>query len=152
MKKKRNKNKKSSEIKDLKNVKGKILTNIQSNIEKKVEPLTVVPNIDHNYDISFQLYEENYQQVRLKDLSRSQLKDFNNLILEVIKCKTYEEFSRINRGKTNPDRNSKLYCHKFKEQIIHIGKSRNPFRLHGLLYDTSFKIICIDPKHEVNKE
>lgn len=151
MKKKKKQGKKLSEIKDLKNSKGSILTNI-TNIEKKGETLALISNINHNYDISFQLYEENYQQVKLKDLSTKQLKEFNNLILEVIKCKNYEEFSRINRGKTNPKKDTKLYGHQLKEKIIHIGKSGNPFRLHGLLYDTSFKILCIDPRHEVHKD
>lgn len=143
-------NKRLSEAKVLKNKKGNILTNIHS-IEKKGEALTRIL-INCNYDISFNCYEEKYQQVKLKDLTPEQLKNFNNLILEVIKCKTYEEFSRIYRGKTNPKKNTKLYEHELKEKIIHIGKGRNPFRLHGLLYDTSFKILCIDPKHEVHKD
>lgn len=151
MKKKQNQSKKLAKIKDLKDGKANVLTNIKS-IENKGETLTLIPNINCNYDISFQLYKENYQQVKLKDLSPKQLSDFNALILEVIKCKTYEEFSRINRGKTNPKKNTKLYGHEHKEKIIHIVKSRSSFRLHGLLYDTSFKILCIDPKHEVHED
>ena len=107
MKKKQNQSKKLAKIKDLKDGKANVLTNIKS-IENKGETLTLIPNINCNYDISFQLYKENYQQVKLKDLSPKQLSDFNALILEVIKCKTYEEFSRINRGKTNPKKNTKL--------------------------------------------
>jgi hypothetical protein len=104
----------------------------------------------NNYDVSFQLYEEKYQIVKLKDLKKEQLKDFNKLILEIIKCKNIEEFKRINRNKTYV-KNSILKDHKLKERMIHLGKEHTKFRLHGVLYEQSFKIICIDPNHEVNR-
>lgn len=109
------------------------------------------PKKFENFDVSFQLYDETYQEVKLKDLNKSQLKALNSLILEIIKCKKEEELLRINRGKTCPKKGCSLASHELKDEIVHLGKDATPFRLHGILYGQSFKIICIDPNHQVNK-
>lgn len=114
------------------------------------EPLAE-PKKFENFDVSFQLYNETYQEVKLKDLNKSQLKALNLLILEIIKCKNEEELGRINRGKTCPKKNCSLAGHELKDELIHLGKDATPFRLHGVLYGQSFKIICIDPNHQIHR-
>ena len=105
----------------------------------------------NNFDVSFQLYEERYQEIKIKDLKREQLKEFDKLILEILKCKNEAELGRINRGKTNPVSGCKIGNHRFKDEMIHLGKDKSKFRLHGILYGMSFKIICIDPDHKIHK-
>ena len=111
--------------------------------------LIKTPEISNqNYGVCFQLYEERFQHITLKKLKPEELKSFNQLILEVIKCKTEAEFSQFNRGKNNCGKKSKLNSHLLKNELIHIGKARTTFRLHGVILDKIFKIISIDPKHE----
>ena len=107
--------------------------------------------INENYGVCFQLYEENFQHTCLGKLKPQELKDFERLILEVIKCKNEAEFNRLHHGKNNPQKSSLLSSHELKDEIIHIGKSRTAFRLHGVLLGKVFKIISIDPKHQEHK-
>lgn len=79
------------------------------------------------------------------------MKAFNLLILEIIKRKNEEKLGRINRGKPCPKKNCSLARHELKEELIHLGKDATPFRLHGVSYGQSFKIICIDPNHQIHK-
>lgn len=120
--------------------------------EKKNEIKKVV-NTDSrfaNYDVSFQLYQEDKQKRKIKDLTKEDLKEFDKLILKIIKCKKEDELKSINRGKTNKESCCLEYPCVDKNEIIHLGHDKSKFRLHGVFLGKSFKIICIDPKHEVH--
>lgn len=105
----------------------------------------------NNFDVSFQLYEEQYQEIKIKSLKKEHLEEFEKLILEILKCKNEKELGRINRGKTNPRVDCRIRSHHLKDEMIHLGKERSKFRLHGILHGMSFKIICIDPEHNIHK-
>lgn len=105
----------------------------------------------NNYDVSFQFYQERFQEVTLDKLKPQQLKEFNKLILEILKCKSEDEIKRLHRGKSNPSKDCKLSASKYKEEMIHLGKGHSKFRIHGILFGQIFKVVCIDPNHKVNK-
>lgn len=103
-----------------------------------------------NYDVSFQLYQEDKQKKRIKELTKEDLKELDKLILKIIKCKKEEELKSINRGKTNKGSCYLEFPDIDSSEIIHLGHDKSKFRLHGVFLGKSFKIICIDPNHEVH--
>lgn len=103
-----------------------------------------------NYDVSFQLYQEDKQKKRIKELTKEDLKELDKLILKIIKCKKEDELKAINRGKTNKGSCYLEFPNIDNSEIIHLGYDKSKFRLHGVFLGKSFKIICIDPNHEVH--
>ena len=126
------------------------LTDFKIESEKNYTQLVEKYKFD-NYDVSFQFYKEKFQEVTLDKLKPKQLKEFNGLMLEILKCRSFDEIKRLHRGKSNPSKNCKLSESKYKEEIIHLGKGHSKFRLHGILFGQIFKVVCIDPDHKVNK-
>lgn len=129
----------------------KKLTTINDKIKKTIKLADTEKIKMENYGVCFQFYQENYQHTPLGKMKIEELKAFEKLILEVIKCKNEQEFSRINKGKNKMSKTSKFYTFEHKDEVIHIGKEHTPFRLHGLLIGKTFKIISIDPKHLEHK-
>ena len=131
--------------------------NIKDNKEltktKKIDGVSkLVDNTSRfeNYDVSFQLYQEDKQKKRIKELTKEDLKELDKLILKIIKCKKEDELKAINRGKTNKGSCYLEFPNIDNSEIIHLGHDKSKFRLHGVFLGKSFKIICIDPNHEVH--
>ena len=127
----------------------------EKNVIKKgvvLTDMTKVPKIR----LSFKLYEEKYQKVLIENLDQKQAKEFVNLVGLLHKQDiTYQNGNMsINRGpldkKTLEDEGLKR--HELIEEMIHLGKAKKAFRLHGVLKSNVFYLICIDPKHEVHPQ
>lgn len=119
--------------------------------KKSSSSLTKVTLNLKNYGVCFQLYEKNFQHTILSKLKKEELKEFEKLIEEVVKCTKEDDFLRIYRGKNKKNKKGKLYNYEAHSELIHIGKARNTFRLHGVLIGKIFKIVSIDPKHQEHK-
>ncbi len=127
----------------------------EKNIVKKgivLADMTKVPKIR----LSFKLYEEKYQKVKMEDLNQKQAKQFVDLVGLLHKEDiTYQNGKiSLNRGPLKKDilKDKKLKQHELVEDMIHLGKAKKPFRLHGVLKSNIFYLICIDPNHEVHPE
>lgn len=126
------------------------LTHVPS-IPPKAKSFTAINNNKENYGICFQFYKSNFQHTTLGSLKPKELKAFEKLIEEVVKCTSEDEFSRIHRGKNKRKKKGKLYNYEAHKELIHIGKNGTSFRLHGILRGKIFKIVSIDPKHQEHK-
>lgn len=98
--------------------------------------------------LSFKLYEEKWQVVKLKDLTQQDSKKFINIIDEIQRLDN--PLKALNRGKIGV--NNKLANHELIEEIIHLGKAGNSFRLHGVFKSNIFYLICIDPNHKIHNK
>ena len=113
----------------------------------------IEPPIASNFSVCLQLYEKKWQYTELSKLKKEQLQEFEKLLLEVLKCTSEDQFMRIHRGINKINKNSKFKDHPLLKtnKLIHIGKERTVFRIHGLLIGAVFKLISIDPEHEEHK-
>lgn len=117
----------------------------------KLDNMSKVPKVR----LSFKLYEEKYQKVKIEDLDQKYAKEFVNLIGLLHKEDPYVQKGKVslNRGKTKKGtlKDKNLKQHELIDEMVHLGKDRKAFRLHGVLNSNVFYLICIDPKHEVHK-
>lgn len=112
------------------------------------------PSISLKYiDLGYKTFE---------DLGRgSNLKHFDNFVKEVSKSDDWEPILRL-RNKKFSDQNKKKIKNKRKyleqrsnldfeqTEIFHIRLSKK-FRVHGFIYENRFKLIWLDPDHEIDK-
>ncbi|QVK05587.1 MAG6450 family protein [Mycoplasma mycoides] len=105
---------------------------------------------DKTYPFKIAIIHELDKGFDFKSLSVSGLKNFHNLIHDILSKKlTIAEVEKLYMRTHSKPLEKRWTNEQLEVREIHLGKNRNPFRLFGYLNkDNYFVLTKIDPNHE----
>ncbi|WP_338343013.1 MULTISPECIES: MAG6450 family protein [Fructobacillus] len=128
------------------NQKGSILTNAQTQV--KSQPLVRVTSNRFKLSLSLSLHRD----YCFKKLNKDELKKLDQFVSETVdKGLTITQVDTLFLRNKGPIK-ARETIKGVKREIIHYGKDRDSFRLHGFYDDNGYFVLYkIDPKHKVHK-
>lgn len=125
---------------------GNLTTNTSSSSSGNAK-LTVV-----NAKFKVCIQEPLHQKYCFKKLKKESLHAFEQFIGETVgKNLTISDVDNLFLRKKGPVKNKEI-IQGIEREVVHYGKDRNPFRLHGYYNEDGYFVLHkIDPKHNVHK-
>lgn len=120
---------------------------VLANYNVKNSKIELTENKEPKLVISFGLKLENGYD--FKKLKSDSLKEFQTILNDSTQLSLDEMENRYGRDLDSDDI---LEYNGIKFQVLHFGKDRSTFRIHGILADSYFHVIRIDPKHKFHKK